>query len=125
MKEILIAEIEPEIAESLKTILSEPDFKLVSTSDGDSALKIIEADSPSLVILDTELHGLDGMNLLRRLRTKRGTLNIPAIVVTSRVDNQPFEEARELRANDYFVKPVESGRLIAGIRKILKVPMAA
>ena len=122
---ILIAEVEPEIAEKLKPHLDEAEFKIISTSDGESALKLIAAESPALVVVDTTLCRLEGLELLGRLRTRRMTMNLPVIVVTSRMDNQPHEEAIQLQANDYFIKPIDPGKLAADIRKILKIPMAA
>lgn len=125
MTKLLIAENQQDIAGMLETQPGAADFQILCCTDGASVLKLADEEKPDLVIVDAELPAVDGLEALRRWRSKRATFQLPVIVLTNRIDNYPYEVAMGLRVNDYFVRPVDPGRLVASIRKILKMPMAA
>ena len=78
---------------------------LVECGDGEEALNEITARIPNLVISDLNMPKLDGLGLLRALRTKPGYEKIPFILLTSRAETAIVKQALELKVNNYLVKP--------------------
>jgi two-component system chemotaxis response regulator CheY len=78
---------------------------LVECGDGEEALNEIIARRPDLVISDVNMPKLDGLGLLRAIRTKPGFEKIPLILLTSRAETDVIMKAMELKVNNYLVKP--------------------
>lgn len=106
---ILIADDEPLAAERLQLLLAQCEgIDLVGTaSDGDSAVRLAEALSPDLLLLDIAMPGLDGIDVARALAQRRPP---PAVVFITAFD-QFAVAAFEVAAVDYLMKPVEPARL--------------
>ncbi|MFN2472576.1 MAG: LytR/AlgR family response regulator transcription factor [Sphingomicrobium sp.] len=106
---ILIADDEPLAAERLKLLLARCDgVDLVGTaSDGDSAVRMADALTPDLMLLDIAMPGLDGIEVARALAGRRPA---PAIIFITAFD-QFAVAAFEVAAVDYVMKPVDPGRL--------------
>lgn len=86
-------------------------------SDGESALRALIDSPPDLAIFDIKMPGMDGLELLRRLREKRA---IPVIFLTSKDDEQDEALGLALGADDYIAKPFSPRLLIARVRAILR-----
>jgi two-component system, chemotaxis family, chemotaxis protein CheY len=78
---------------------------LVECADGEKALNEVIARMPNLVISDLNMPKLDGLGLLRALRTKPGFEKIPFILLTSRAETDIVKKALELKVSNYLVKP--------------------
>ncbi len=106
---LLIAEDEPLAAERLQLLLAQcQGVDLVGTaSDGEGAVRMTEALSPDLLLLDIEMPGLDGIDVARELAAREPT---PAIVFVTAFD-QFAVAAFEVEAVDYLMKPVTPQRL--------------
>lgn len=106
---LLIADDEPLAAERLQLMLAQcPGVDLVGTaSDGDSAVRMAEALTPDLLLLDIEMPGLDGIDVARALAERRPS---PAVVFITAFD-QFAVAAFEVEAVDYLMKPVNPERL--------------
>jgi two-component system response regulator AlgR len=106
---LLIADDEPLAAERLQLLLAQfPGVDLVGTaSDGDGAVRMAQALSPDLLLLDIEMPGLDGINVARALAERRPS---PAVVFITAFD-QFAVAAFEVEAVDYLMKPVTPDRL--------------
>ena len=85
--------------------------------DGRTALQVLTEESPDLVLLDLGLPDLDGVSVLRRLRT---TSALPVIVLSARHSSDDKVEALDLGANDYVTKPFGVEELMARIRAALR-----
>ena len=86
-------------------------------SDGETALKALLDNPPDLAVFDIKMPKMDGMELLRRLRTHSP---LPVIFLTSKDDESDEEAGLELGADDYIAKPFSLRLLIARIRAILR-----
>ena len=87
--------------------------------DGREALARVYRERPDLIVTDLQMPGLDGLELLGKLRRDLATCQIPVIFLTV-VENLDAEaKALDLGADDYLGKPVERSRLLSRIRRAL------
>jgi CheY-like chemotaxis protein len=91
--------------------------------DGQEALELIEKWSswksmPSMVLLDLKLPKINGLDVLRAIRTRPDYVTVPVVVLTSSSEDRDIHEAYSLGANSYIVKPVEFEKFIEVARQI-------
>ena len=112
---LLIADDEPLAAERLQLLLAQCDgVDLIGTaSDGESAVRMAEALTPDLMLLDIEMPGLDGIDVARSLASRRPS---PAVVFITAFD-QFAVAAFEVEAVDYLMKPVTPERLNRALQR--------
>lgn len=117
MKNILIIEDETTIAEELKSLLENNNYKANILEDFKEPLKEIEAKSPDLILMDINIPYLNGELLLKSLRE---TSNVPVIMVTSK--STEIDEALSITygADDYITKPYNPNILLLRIGAVLK-----
>lgn len=89
--------------------------------NGEMAQQIIEAYSPDLIILDLILEGKSGLEICRELKQREETRLIPIVMVTAYGDKQSRIEGLEAGADDFLIKPVDRGELVARVKSLLKV----
>lgn len=114
---ILIADDEPAFLESLSLIL-EREFNVLTAPNGLIGLSIINTHPLSLAILDMDMPGLDGMELLRLIRQENSAL--PVLIMTGRVDETCRSNCSDLNVQGYLEKPVDIPVLIEKIREIIQ-----
>jgi len=115
---ILIAEDEPNIASFAKMYLEAAGFRVEVAARGDTALEMIEADNPDLLLLDLNLPGVDGFEVTRRIRQNGGVM--PILMLTARDDAVDKVVGLELGADDYVTKPFDPRELVARVRAVLR-----
>jgi DNA-binding response OmpR family regulator len=114
----LVVDDEPSIVAVVRDRLVREGFTVRAVASGEEALDHVEADPPDLVVLDVMLPGIDGFEVLRRLRgAGRG---MPVIVLTARDEDVDKIVGLEMGADDYLVKPFNPRELSARIRAILR-----
>lgn len=101
---ILIVEDETALLYALKAELSYNGFEILEAMDGEKGLKILEEQKPDIIILDLLLPGIDGFEVLRRIKSKDETKNIPVIILTNLGDGENIEKGKKLGADDYLIK---------------------
>jgi DNA-binding response OmpR family regulator len=114
---ILVVDDEQKIVRLARDYLEKNAFRVISASDGQSALAAARREKPDLVILDLMLPGLDGWEVCRALR--RDT-DIPIIMLTARSEESDQIVGLELGADDYVTKPFSPRALVARVRAILR-----
>lgn len=92
-------------------------FAVEEACDGETALDAIAARPPAIVLLDVEMPGMSGLEVLAELRRRS---RLPVIVLTARSDEKDRVEGLELGADDYVVKPFSVRELAARIRSVLR-----
>ncbi|WP_372395040.1 response regulator transcription factor [Azospirillum sp. HJ39] len=121
---VLVVDDEPPIRRFLRTSLSAQGYDIVEAEDGDAALREIHRRVPDLLVLDLGLPGIDGLEVIRRLRAgdqaSPAIAALPIIVLSSRVDEAGKVEALDLGADDYVTKPFGVDELLARIRAALR-----
>jgi DNA-binding response OmpR family regulator len=120
----LLIDDDARLAELLRGYLAPHDVALAHAADGARGLAALEAGGVDVVLLDVMMPGLDGLDVLRRLRQKSA---VPVLMLTARGDETDRVVGLELGADDYLAKPVSPRELLARIRAILRrvAPRAA
>ena len=114
---VLVVEDDRRIATLVSKHLEATGFRPIVISRGDEAEQAVAKHAPVLVILDVMLPGVDGLEVLRRLR-KRGS--IPVLMLTARNTETDKVLGFELGADDYLSKPFGTRELIARVRALLR-----
>jgi len=114
---VLVVDDEPPIRKLLRTGLGTQGYQTLDASNAKAALDLM-SDKPDLVILDLGLPDMQGLDLLRQIRTRRE--DVPIVVLSSRGDETAKVEALDLGADDYVTKPFGMEELLARIRAALR-----
>jgi two-component system KDP operon response regulator KdpE len=114
---ILVVDDEPQIRRALDSALRGHDYDVQLADGSAAALVQLGAHPPELLILDLMLPDLDGLSLLRELRSWS---DIPVIVLSARGEEATKIEALDLGADDYLTKPFGIGELLARVRALLR-----
>lgn len=114
---IALVDDDRNILTSVSIALQQEGFVTRVYSDGASALKALTDNPPDLGVFDIKMPGMDGMELLRRMRE---TSSIPVIFLTSKDDELDEALGLAMGADDYIAKPFSQRLLIARIRAILR-----
>ena len=115
---ILLVEDDPQLADGLTRALRQSDYAVDWIANGERASSVLRTEQYDLIVLDLTLPGLDGLHLLRRLRS-RGS-DTPVLIITGRAGVAARIEGLDLGADDYIGKPFELAELEARIRALLR-----
>ncbi len=114
---ILIAEDDPVSATLLQTLLTQWDYEVVITENGDDALSVLSADDgPSLAILDWMMPGLSGPDVCRKVRSASPSRPLYLILLTRLGQRDKMVEGLEAGADDYLAKPFDAAELRARVQ---------
>jgi len=117
MKQILVVDDEPRIAEICRDYLERAGFKVTIAGNGADALTLARTKQPDLVVLDLGLPKMDGLDVTRALRKRS---NVPIIMLTARVEESDKLIGLELGADDYLTKPFSPKELVARVRAVFR-----
>jgi len=115
---ILLVDDEKEFVETLSERIRMREHKSDVALNGEEALKQMDDDLPDVVVLDLKMPGIDGMEVLRRIR--KAYPNVQVIMLTGHGSDKDEKEARKLGAFEYLQKPVEIETLMKKIKKAYK-----
>ena len=115
---ILVVEDDPAVALALEVALKGEGYLPLLAATGDKGLEIGLAQAPDLLILDVRLPGMDGFELLRRLRA--GGSMAPVIILTARDEEVDTILGLELGADDYMTKPFRVRELLSRVKSQLR-----
>ncbi|MBL0702094.1 MAG: sigma-54-dependent Fis family transcriptional regulator [Desulfosarcina sp.] len=114
---ILIVDDEPSILKSLGGLLSDEGFDVLMASNGYEALKVIDLESPDLVLLDIWMPGIDGIETLKEI--KKDNPVIPVVIITGHGTIETAVKAIKLGAFDLIEKPLSIDKIIVTINNAL------
>jgi DNA-binding response OmpR family regulator len=112
---VLLAEDEPNIVESLTFLLERSGFQVDFEVNGQLALDAALANPPDVMILDVMLPGLDGLEILRRLRADARCQSLPVLILTAKGQREDRERALSSGANLFITKPFANSDVIAAV----------
>ncbi|MHB1294144.1 MAG: response regulator transcription factor [Anaerolineae bacterium] len=117
MQTALLVEDALELARAIRRELETANYRVVAAPDGLTALRLYAEEHPDVVILDWMLPRLDGLEVLRRLRSDSA---VPVLMLTARSDETDRVVGLELGADDYLTKPFSMRELVARVRALLR-----
>jgi signal transduction histidine kinase len=111
---VLLADDNADVREYVSRLLGRQ-YRVVTVSNGDDALKAALADPPDLILSDVMMPGLDGFQLLAELRGRPATATIPVILLSARAGEESRVEGLGAGADDYLIKPFTARELLARV----------
>ncbi|MDE7347595.1 MAG: response regulator [Muribaculaceae bacterium] len=116
----LVVDDNPDMTDMLKFEL-EADFDVLTASDGNEALGILENTTPAIILTDLMMPGMDGIELCRRLKSNPDTVSIPLIILTAKHDLGVKIEGLTLGADDYITKPFNLDVLRLRMKRLIEL----
>ncbi len=122
--DILIAEDEPSILESLDFILRRAGWSIESVTDGEAALAAVRRSRPRVLVLDVMLPKRSGFEVLKQIRADTVTQDLPVLILTAKGQAQDRRTAEELGADEFVTKPYANAEVVGAVRRLLGEGMA-
>ncbi len=120
VRKILVVDDEAVLVETIAYNLEQAGYRVVTASDGNSALEAARSESPDLILLDIMLPGIDGLEVCRQLRRESSTATTPIVMLTAKSDEIDKVVGLEVGADDYVTKPFGRRELLARVRALLR-----
>ncbi len=117
--DILIAEDEPSILESLDFILRRAGWSIVSVTDGEAVLSTLRREPPRLVVLDVMLPKRSGFDVLKEIRNDDVLRRLPVLILTAKGQAKDRRTAVELGADGFVTKPYANAEVIDEVRRLI------
>jgi DNA-binding response OmpR family regulator len=117
--DVLIAEDEPSILDSLDFILRRAGWSVASVGDGDAALEAVRRLRPRVLVLDIMLPRRSGLDVLKRLRADPLTRRIRVLVLTAKGQQQDRTIATDLGADSFVTKPYGNSEVVREVRRLI------
>ncbi|MFB7949070.1 response regulator transcription factor [Kitasatospora phosalacinea] len=117
---ILVVDDDPTVGEVVAGYLTRAGHRVDRAEDGQRGLDLAERHRPDLLVLDLMLPGLDGLEVLRRLRARPDRADLPVVLLTARGDEADRVLGLELGADDYVTKPFSPRELVLRVQSILR-----
>mgnify|MGYP001585342567 CR=1 FL=1 len=122
MKKVLIIEDEMYVRELYERVIKQAGFEVITAQDGLSGLEATQ-DKPNLILLDIMLPGLNGIQVLQRLKQDSSTREIPVLLLTNLGQESIIKEALNLGASGYLMKVrVSPYQIVAHVKEFLQNP---
>jgi DNA-binding response OmpR family regulator len=114
---VLVVDDEPKILRFVRAELETAGFCVSTAADGPSALDLLSKEGADLVVMDVIMPGMDGFEVLKRIRT---VSSVPVILLTARGSDADKVRGLDLGADDYLTKPFSPDELSARVRAVLR-----
>ncbi len=118
---VLVVDDNQQNLELLQAYLEDVDCTTISASDGLEALRIVNKNSPDLVLLDVMMPKMSGFEVCKRIKNDPKTADIPVIMVTALSEFGDIERAIDSGTDDFLSKPVNKLELLTRIKTMLKL----
>jgi DNA-binding response OmpR family regulator len=116
---VLVVDDEPDLLCTVEYRLRFADCDVVTASNGQEGLEKAAAESPDLILLDTNMPVMNGHEMLEHLRADPNLKSIPVIMLTARCEPQDIAAASALGISDYVTKPFDFMQLMDKVRAAL------
>jgi len=114
---ILVIDDDTAITELMSMLLKTFGFEVLTTNIGAEGVKIAQTESPSVILLDLMMPDMDGWQVCKAIRQSS---NVPILILSAINDPRMVASVLDVGADDFLVKPVPSGVLVANIKKLLR-----
>jgi len=119
-RRVLVVDDDSTIRELVKKTLQRAGLDCRAVADGNQALAIAQSWNPDVALVDVEMPGKNGFDVLSSLRSDLLTFDIPVILLTACQRQSEVIQGLQLGANDYIIKPFNAAALLARVRKLLR-----
>jgi DNA-binding response OmpR family regulator len=116
-KSVVVVDDEPTVCDVVSRYLDHAGYVTRIAGDGYEAMRLVGEQRPDLVVLDLMLPGIDGLEVMRRLRVQAP---LPVILLTAKGEHTDRIAGLSLGADDYVVKPFSPGELVARVEAVLR-----
>ncbi|MCF8034313.1 MAG: sigma-54 dependent transcriptional regulator [Desulfarculaceae bacterium] len=121
--QVCIVDDEASIRATLGGILADEGYEVLEAADGESVLSLLERESPDLVLLDVWLPGMDGLEVLERI--KKRSLGLPVIMISGHGTVETAVKATRLGAFDFIEKPLDMDKILLSVRNAITMSRLA
>lgn len=118
-KRILVVDDDAMSLRMAEFILKKTPHEILKADSGDACIETLKKETVDLLLLDVEMPGKNGLDTLREIRSIEGLDSLPVIFLTGTGDAQRMEEAKELGARDFAIKPLKPADLLARVEAVL------
>ncbi len=119
MKTVLIVDDSSVVRMSLNYFLKENDFNVIEAVDGKDGLDKALKEKPDLIISDINMPNMNGIEMIRNLRSQQATKYVPILVLTTESGKDMLEQGKNAGATGWIVKPFTNESLLSTIKKVL------
>lgn len=119
MCDVLIAEDEPTILETLSFLLGRAGWSVAAVTDGAAVLDTVRRRRPRVLVLDVMLPGRSGLDILKALRADPEHADTPVLILTARGQSHDRQMALDLRADGFISKPFANDEVVDEVRRLL------
>lgn len=116
---LLVIEDERDIQKFISRVLELEGYRVLKASNGKSGLNILACNPIDLLLLDLRLPGLDGWQVLKKIRKSREDSQVPVIVITAMAGSEERQKSLRMGVKQHLVKPLSSHRLKKAITAVL------
>jgi CheY-like chemotaxis protein len=104
---VLIVDDNPQNLKLAKVVLTQEGYDVATAADGEEALEVLRSVNPSVILMDLQLPGLDGLELTRQLKANPATRRIAIVALTAYAMKGDREKAFAAGCDDYVTKPID------------------
>lgn len=116
---VLVVEDEADLLFTIALALEFDGYRVLRAASGEEALRTLDEQEPDAVLLDIRLPGIDGWEVLSRLRQHPRFSRIPVVLLSAQVDSVTATRARDLGCQAYLAKPFSAGELRRVLESVL------
>jgi len=118
-RKILIVDDEPDFLEVMRARLEASDYEVTTAANGEEALNYVKNDKPDAVLLDVLMPGIDGLEVLRKIRKMNDSL--PVYIITAFSTDERFKAANKFGASGFIVKTDDLAKEVDNITSALNM----
>ena len=119
-RKVAIVDDEPEMIALLKIELEAEGHNVLTAAEGQKGLDLVRREIPDIVLLDIMMPGMDGYEVLEKLKKDEKTKKIPVFMLTAKGLPQERDKGLALGADDYIAKPFDAAQLLAKMDRLFK-----
>lgn len=118
-RKILVVDDNLVVLKLLRHLLESQDYLVITAENGVEALKLASAESPDIIVTDYVMPEMDGVMLIKKLKSKAATRPIPVMMLTAKDEEEAELEGLGVGADDYLTKPIARKRFLARVERLL------
>lgn len=120
MPRVLVVDDDPQVLRLLRVNFELEGYDVASAANGEEALAAIASQAPDVLVCDIMMPGIDGLEVVRRLRADPNTASLPVVMVSAKAQRADLAQGEQAGADAYVTKPFDPQDLIDAVDRLLK-----